>query len=204
MVKVRLIAAVTVLSLIVFAGSAVAKDRDRSDGKSGDDKAHNIVLIFNGPAVTNTHPEPDTPTFASWCSLEGPCSPSVMQPVYNASTGKLEGTIYVWTKNFVYAGDGKSLCFGEFIWFALRQGDIYTHSGSNGTCGAFIDPSLKPPTHITGAGQVVAGGGDGTIVAGTGKFANWTGTYTDRVFVELSFSGGANYYDQLFFSISKS
>ena len=50
----------------------------------------------------------------------------------------------------------------------------------------------KPPTHIVGAGQVV-GGGDGTIVGGTGKYAKWTGTYTDRVFVELNFSGGANY-----------
>jgi hypothetical protein len=55
-----------------------------------------------------------------------------------------------------------------------------------------------------GAGQVIAGGGDGTIVGGTGRFSKWTGTYTDRVFVEFSFTGGANYYDQLFFSISKS
>ena len=132
-----------------------------------------------------------------------------MFPVGNAadvrrSDGKLRGTIYVWTKNFAYAPDGKSLCFGEFIWFALKEGNIYTHSGSNGTCGAFIDPSLKAPTHLTGPGQVIAGGGDGTIVGGTGKFSSWkTGTYTDRVFVEFSFSGAANYYDQLFFSLSK-
>jgi len=199
MVKVRLIAAVTVLSLIVFVGSAVASNR------GGGDEPENIVLIFNGPAVTNTHSEPDTPTFASWCSLEGPCSPSVMQPVYDAASGKLRGTIYVWTKNFVNSADGNSLCFGEFIWFALTEGNVYAHSGGNGTCGAFLDPSLKPPTHIAGAGQVIAGGGDGIIVAGTGKFASWTtGTYTDRVFVEFNFSGGANYYDQLFFSISKS
>lgn len=201
--RVRLIAAVSVLSIIVFAGSAVADDHGDKKGNNGRNKADNIVLIFNGPSVTNTHSAPNTPTFASWCSLKGPCSPSVMQPVYDASTGKLKGTIFVWTKNFVYAADGKSLCFGEFIWFALPEGNIYTHSGSDGTCGGFIDPSLKPPTHITGAGQVIAGGGDGTIVGGTGKFSNWTGTYTDRVFVEFNFSGGANYYDQLFFSISK-
>ena len=197
--KVKLIAVTTVLSLIVFAGSAVANN----EGTKGDDDAENVVLIFNGAAVTNTHAAPNTPTFASWCSSGGPCSPSVMQPVYDASSGELRGTIYVWTKNFVYAADGKSLCFGEFIWFALAEGNIYTHSGGDGTCGAFIDPSLKAPTHITGAGQVIAGGGDGTIVGGTGRFSKWTGgTYTDRVFVEFDFSGGANYYDQLFFSIS--
>ena len=162
----------------------------------------NIVLIFNGPAVSNTHAAPSTPAFAPWCTLDGPCSPSVMQPVYDASTGVLKGTIYVWTKNFVNSADGQSICFGEFIWFALSGGDVFVHSGSNGTCGGFISPSLKPATHITGVGQVIAGGGDGTIVGGTGAYENWTGTYTDRVFVEFNFSGGANYYDQLFFSIA--
>jgi hypothetical protein len=87
------------------------------------------------------------------------------------------------------------------VWFALNDGDIYTNSGSNGTCGGAIDGSLKQPTHITGPGAVIAGGGDGTIVGGTGKFAKWTGTYTDRVFVEL---GSSNYYDQLFWSINRS
>jgi hypothetical protein len=200
MVKVRLIAAVTTLSLIVFAGSAVANG---GDAKSGDSDPNDVVLVFNGAAVANTHAAPSSPAFGAWCASAGPCAPSVMQPVYDASTGNPRGTIYVWTKSFTYAADGKSLCFGEFIWFALSDGDIYTHSGSNGTCGAFIDPSLKPPTHITGVGQVIAGGGDGTIVGGSGRFSNWTGTYTDRVFVEFDFTGGANYYDQLLFSISK-
>jgi hypothetical protein len=125
-----------------------------------------------------------------------------MQPVYDPATGDLRGTIYVWTKDFAFAPDGNSLCFGEFIWFALAEGSVYTHSGSNGTCGAFIDPSLKAPTHISGAAEI-AGGGDGTIVGGTGKYSKWTGTYTDRVFVEFSLTGGANYYDQMFFAISK-
>ncbi len=123
--------------------------------------------------------------------------------MFDASTGERRGQIYVWTKSFVTSADGNTICFGEFIWFDLPEGSVYVHSGSNGTCGGFMDPSMKPPTHITGAGQVVGGGGDGTIVGGTGKYSKWTGTYTDRVFVELSFTGAANYYDQLFFSIHR-
>ncbi|MEO6351183.1 MAG: hypothetical protein ABIP53_11085 [Candidatus Limnocylindrales bacterium] len=194
----RLVVLVAVLLMLtVFSGSAIASSINGNNGR-------NIVLIFNGPSVANSHAAPNTPTFASWCNLNGPCSPSVMQPVYDASTGQLKGSIYVWTKNFVYSADGQSLCFGEYIWFALADGDVYTHSGSNGTCGGFIDPALKPVTHITGFGKVVAGGGDGTIVDGSGRFKKWTGTYTDRVFVEFNFSQpGANYYDELFFSISR-
>jgi hypothetical protein len=188
---------VALLSLaVVVTGSAVAWS------KAGD-KTDNVLLIYNGPSTANTHAAPDTPAFDAWCDVDGPCAPSVMLPVYDASKGQPRGTIYVWTKNFVSSTDGSSLCFGEFIWFALTEGDVYTHSGSDGTCGGFIDPSLKAATHISGAGQVVGGGGDGTIVGGTGRFAQWTGTYTDRVFVELNFSGGANYYDQLFFSINR-
>jgi hypothetical protein len=193
--KVRLIGIVAALSVVgVIASGAVASS-------SGAPPQH-IVLIYNGPSIANTHSVPDTPAFASWCSLNGPCGPSVRLPVADAATGAAEGTIYVWTKHFVSSTDGKTTCFGEFIWFALPHGSVYTDSGSNGTCGASIDPSLKPPTHITGAGVVAAGGGDGTIVGGGGSYANWTGTYTDRTFVEESTSGGANYYDQLFFRIN--
>jgi hypothetical protein len=39
--------------------------------------------------------------------------------------------------------------------------------------------------------------------AGRASSESGPGTYTDRVFVEFSFTGGANYYDQLFFAISK-
>jgi hypothetical protein len=57
-----------------------------------------------------------------------------------------------------------------------------------------------------GATVVIAGGGDGSIVGGTRKYANWVGTYTDRVFVGFgaptSGVGGIIYYDQLWFSIS--
>jgi hypothetical protein len=74
-------------------------------------------------------------------------------PAVDASTGELEGQLYVWTKNFVSSTDGKTTCFGEFIWFALPDGNIYTNSGNNGTCGAFMDPSIKAPSDITGAGH---------------------------------------------------
>jgi hypothetical protein len=194
--KVRLICAVAVLALLaVLAGSWVG----HSNGANNVDQ--NVELVYNGPSIANTHAAPTTPDFTSWCSLNGPCFPSVMLPVSDATTGQPRGTIYVWTKNFVSSADGKSICFGEFIWYALNEGDIYTSSGSNGTCGGNIDPALKAPTHIAGPGVVIAGGGDGTIVGGgTGRFSKWTGTYTDRVFVEIG--GGGNYYDQLWFSLN--
>jgi hypothetical protein len=192
-VKVGLICTVVFL---LIAGTAGYAARTGSSGNS----TPNIVLIYNGPSIPNTHSAPATPAFTSWCATDGPCSPSVDLPVYDASTGQLEGNIYVWTKNFAFSSDGKSECFGEFVWFVLKGGDLYTHSGSNGTCGGVIDGSLKQPTHIAGPGAVIAGGGDGRIVGGTGRFANWTGTYTDRVFVEL---GASNYYDQLFWSINR-
>lgn len=197
MLRTRLVSALAALLLVaVIAGYSVASG-------SGARTHENTVLVYNGPSIPNTHAAPDTPAFASWCSSDGPCSPSVTMPAIDASTGELRGQIYVWTKNFVSSADGNTICFGEFIWFDLREGSVFVHSGNNGTCGGFMDPSLKPPTHIAGAGQVVGGGGDGIIVGGTGKYARWIGTYTDRVFVELNFSGGANYYDQLFFSIHR-
>jgi hypothetical protein len=195
-VKIKLAAGIAALSLVVFAGAAVAHALVAAD----ENTSAKIVLHFTGHAVANTNAPPSTSTFGEWCGTD--CVPSVMQPVYDPATGELRGKIYVWTKDFVFAPDGNSLCFGEFIWFALSEGSLYTHSGSNGTCGAFIHPSLKAPTHISGALEI-AGGGDGVIVGGTGKFGKWTGTYTDRVFVEFSVTGGANYYDQLFFAISK-
>lgn len=196
--KARLIVVVAAFSLVaVIAGFSVAA----SSGAGGPE---NVVLVYNGPSIANTRPAPTIPAFTAWCSANGPCSPSVTMPAVDAATGELRGQIYVWTKNFVSSADGKSLCFGEFVWFALAEGSVYVHSGNNGTCGGFMDPAIKPATHISGAGQVVGGGGDGTIVGGTGKYAKWTGTYTDRVFVEINFSGGANYYDQLFWSIQKS
>jgi hypothetical protein len=166
----------------------------------GDDNSNNnIQLIFNGYSVPNTHAQPATQAFAEWCN--GSCAPSVQLPVYDPSTGRLKGNIYVWTTPFVPAPDFKSFCFNEFIMFELKEGTVYTKSNPNGVCGATIDPSLKPATHVVG-GAVVAGGGDGVIVGGTRKYQNATGSYTDRVFVELGAPDAPYYYDQLWFSIS--
>lgn len=193
---VRAIALMAIVTVLAVVGGVVAG----SGASAG--KGDNVVLVYKGPAITNTHAAPETEAFTAWCNSA--CTPSVALPVYDVENGVQRGTVYVWTTPFAYSADGNSLCFGEFIWYALNDGNIYTSSGHNGTCGAFIDRSLKAPTHLTGFGKETAGGGDGTIVpGGTGRYKGWTGTYTDRTFVELSFSGGTNYYDQLFFSISR-
>jgi hypothetical protein len=165
---------------------------------------NNIQLLYNGLAAPNLAPQPSTQAFIDWCA--GVCFPTTQQTVSDPRSGQDKGTIYVWGKNFAF-GAGGSLCFSEFIVFALDQGEVHVASGVNGTCGAPIDPTLKPPIHQdSGALVVIAGGGDGSIVGGTGKYANWTGTYTDRVFVGFgaptSGVGGIVYYDQLWFSIS--
>src|SRR3954465_3704745 len=176
---IRLAAVGAVVLVLAVVGGIVAGSGDSAA------KSDNVVLVYNGPSIANTHAAPQTAAFTTWCASD--CVPSVALPVYDAVNGAARGTIYVWTSPFSYSSDGNSLCFGEFIWYALNDGNVYTDSGHNGTCGAFIDPSLKPPTHITGFGKEIAGGGDGTIDAGgTGKYKDWTGTYTDRTFVEFN------------------
>ena len=165
---------------------------------------NDIQLVYNGLAAPNLAAPPATQAFATWCA--GMCFPTVNLPVRDPRNGQVQGSIYVWGKNFQY-GAGGSLCFSEFIVFALDQGDVHVASGDQGTCGAPIDPLLKPPLHQDkGAQVVIGGGGDGSILGGTGKFTRWTGTYTDRVFVGFgapaSGVGGIVYYDQLWFSIS--
>lgn len=194
--KARWLSALGALAVIaVIAGVLVASG-------SGARSPSDIVLLYNGPSIPNTHAAPDLAAFTSWCNAE--CAPSVALPAIDAASGENLGTLYVWTKNFVTSADGQTLCFGEFTWAALRSGDVYMHSGSNGTCGGFMDVQVKPPNHVpAAAGQVVGGGGDGILVGGTGKYAKATGTYTDRVFVELNFAGGPNWYDQLFWSIQR-
>jgi hypothetical protein len=165
---------------------------------------NNIQLLSNGVVVPNGAAPPATAAFTAWCA--GICFPTTQMPVVDPGNGQPKGMIYVWGKNFQF-GAGGSLCFSEFITFALEQGEIHVASGDRGTCGAPIDPLLKPPLHQDkGALVVIAGGGDGNIVGGTGRYANWTGTFTDRVFVGFgaptSGVGGIIYYDQLWFSIS--
>jgi hypothetical protein len=163
-----------------------------------------IQLVVNGLAVSNVAAAPSTAAFTSWCA--GVCFPTTHQVVHDPGNGQAKGAIYVWGKNFQF-GAGGTLCFSEFIVFALDQGDIHVASGDRGTCGAQMDPALKPPLHADkGALVVIAGGGDGTVVGGTGKYMNWSGTYTDRVFVGFGLPtsgvGGIVYYDQLWFGIS--
>jgi hypothetical protein len=184
------IAASTFVVTLAFASAAGA--------------TNNINLVFNGLAVPNLSAPPATEAFTDWCG--GVCFPTTHQPVYDPATRQKKGTISVWGKNFAF-GAGGSLCFSEFIVFGLAQGEVHVASGTNGTCGAPIDAALKPPLYQDlGTLVVIAGGGDGTIVGGTGKYADWTGTYTDRVFVGFgaptSGVGGIVYYDQLWFSIS--
>lgn len=186
----QLISGAACATAVVFCGAAGA--------------TNSIQLVFNGLAAANSAAPPNTAAFTSWCN--GVCFPTTNQPVYDPANGQLKGAIYVWGKNFQFAVGG-SLCFSEFIVFALDQGEVHVASGDRGTCGAPMDPVLKPPLHADkGAAVVIAGGGDGVIVGGTRKYKNWTGTYTDRVFVGFGLStsgvGGIVYYDQLWFSIS--
>ncbi|HTW11800.1 MAG TPA: hypothetical protein VME01_03575 [Solirubrobacteraceae bacterium] len=190
--KFRLTAVAAILAIAaVMAVDAVSG--------SGANTPPHIVLVYNGPAITNTHSAPNTPAFSSWC--DSICVPTVTMPAIDAVTGRIEGTIYVWSKGESLSGPLK---FGEFAWFRFYNGSVYADSGSGGTVGAVMPLSVITPTHITGSGEVAAGGGDGTIVGGTGRYAHWNGTYADRVFVELNLSGGANYYNQLFWSINPS
>jgi len=183
-------AAAVFAAFAAFAGTASA--------------TQNIQLLVNGLANPNMAAPPDTVAFTSWC--EGVCFPTTQQVVNDPGNGQPKGSIRVWGKNFQF-GAGGSLCFSEFIVFALDQGEVHVASGDRGTCGAPIDPTLKPPLHADkGALVVIGGGGDGVIVGGTRKYRKWTGTYTDRVFVGFgapeSGVGGIIYYDQLWFSIS--
>lgn len=164
-----------------------------------------INLVFNGLPAANVQAVPATSVFAQWC--ESVCFPTTQFPVHDAATGQLRGQAQVWGKNFQVESDG-SLCFSEFIAFSLADGELHILSGPRGTCGAPISAKLKPPLYPErGALVVIAGGGDGDIVGGSGRYLNWTGTFTDRVFVGFGLPdsgvGGIVYYDQLWFSISR-
>jgi len=164
---------------------------------------NSINLIYDGLAAANLRAMPTgVAAFDAWC--DNRCSPTVQQPVYDMSTGQQKGTIYVWAIFPLNPGPGiaSSFCFSEFFVVALAEGDLHAHSGPNGTCGATMDPIIKPPKH--GAAVVIAGGGDGEITGGTRKYRNWTGTFTDRVFVGFGEGGvgGIIYYDSLMFSFT--
>ncbi|ODU09789.1 MAG: hypothetical protein ABS84_06755 [Rubrivivax sp. SCN 71-131] len=182
--------AAALVALAAWAGPAAA--------------TQNLQFIADGVPAANAATPPATSAFDAWCS--GRCFPTTQFPVYDPGNGQPKGTAYVWGRDFAF-GAGGSLCFSEFIVFALAQGELHVASGANGTCGAPIDPVLKAPRYPElGATVVVAGGGDGVIAGGTGKYTSWTGTFSDRVFVGFGEPtagvGGIVYYDQLWFSIS--
>jgi hypothetical protein len=188
--SIRALAAAAFASTLAAAAPAIA--------------GQNLQFIADGVPAANTAAPPATAAFADWCA--GRCFPTTQFPVYDAGNGQPKGMARVWGRDFVF-GAGGSLCFSEFITFSLAQGELYVASGLNGTCGAPIDPALKPPRSAElGATVVIAGGGDGAIVGGTGSYAGWSGTFSDRVFVGFgaptSGVGGIVYYDQLWFSIN--
>ena len=166
--------------------------------------APSVNLVFDGIPSANVSAPPATAAFASWCG--GSCFPTTQFPVHDVDTGALRGTAAVWGKAFSY-GTGGSLCFSEFIAFALNDGELHVVSGDKGTCGAPIDPALKPPLHANlNTQMVIASSGDGVIAGGTQRFKGWSGRYTDRVFVGFgaptSGVGGIVYYDQLWFKVT--
>lgn len=173
-----------------------------------------LSLVYSGVVSANTRPAPSTPEFASWCMASGApvCAPTTQFPVFDTHTGQPKGTAYIWGAFPFNAGSGAfagSICFSEYMVFDLNDGEIHLSTAKNGTCGAFMDPALKPPKYASlGATAVIAGGGDGVIAAGTGRYAKWRGSFTDRVFVGFgppsAGVGGIVYYDQLIFGITPS
>jgi hypothetical protein len=186
----KALVAAALAALVTWSGPAAATQK--------------LQFVANGIPAANARAQPMTSAFEVWCS--GRCFPTTQFPVYEPGNGQPKGTAHVWGRDFAF-GAGGSLCFSEFIVFALAQGELHIASGVNGTCGAPIDPVLKAPLYPElGAVVVIAGGGDGVIAGGTGKYSSWTGTFSDRVFVGFgaptSGVGGIVYYDQLWFSIS--
>ena len=83
----------------------------------------------------------------------------------------------------------------RFIWFAVRRSKTLPEGGNVAT-GALA--ALQDKLRAS-----LAFGRAGGLLGGTGRFAQWTGTYTDRGFFELG-AGGSVYYDQLFWSVNRS
>ena len=185
----KTLATAALSSLVGWAGPVIA--------------TQNLQLVADGVPQANSKVPPATSAFNDWCS--GRCFPTTQFPVFDPGNGQPKGMAYVWGRDFAF-GAGGSLCFSEFIVIGLAQGELHIASGDNGTCGAPIDPTLKAPKYPElGATVVIAGGGDGVIAGGTDKYANWKGTFSDRVFVGFGAPtagvGGIVYYDQLWFTI---
>ena len=200
MKQFRSLAACAVLALTSAFSTLAAAD------------TNGISVVFSGVVAANSRPAPTSAAFNNWCAASGAavCLPTTQFPVFDTQSGKQKGMAYIWGAFPFNGGTGNfagSICFSEFMVFVLDEGEIYLNTAKNGTCGAFMDPTLKPPLYQNlGATAVIAGGGDGVIVGGTGKYKHWKGSFTDRVFVGFgaptSGVGGIVYYDQLIFGIT--
>lgn len=193
----------TVFTRARVATSAAALGLLMATGVAG--AGESVNLLFSGIPAANGTPPPTSQIFKDWCGEV--CFPTTRFPVHDPMTGQFRGHAAVWGRSFQF-GAGGSLCFSEYIAFTLLDGEVHIRSGPAGTCGAPMDPALKPPRHADlGATVVIAGGGDGQIVAGTGRYETWTGTFSDRVFVGFgppsAGVGGIVYYDQLWFILTR-
>jgi hypothetical protein len=190
MVKKVLISLITVpLMLLVFTTSYAGLGF----------RLPNIELFYNGNAQPNTFNGKLPQVFNTYCA--GVCVPTTQIEVTDPPTGIPVGMIYVWAKNFTSNSAGTTLCFTEFIKFDLPLGSIYVQANPNGTCGAYLDPTLAiPPISLPDLSEI-AGGGRGNIVYTTGIYSGWqNGTYLDRVVVYESGTTIA-YYDGLYFTL---
>lgn len=159
----------------------------------------NMQLYFNGaPEANSGTPIPPIKAFTDWCGAS--CFPTTVFPVVNPVTGGKVGTARIWGKDMKTSVDGNTICFTEFMEYKLDQGIIYVLGRDSGTCGAYMDSNLAPPMMVPGA-EELAGGGDGKIVGGTGKYSKISGTFNDRVYVEFMNRQTIVYYDALFINL---
>lgn len=168
-------------------------------GNSWGSSKDNIQLYFNGaPEANSGLNPPEIEVFTDWCGTS--CFPTTEFPLIDQTRESTVGKARVWGKDMAFSSDGQTLCFTEFIEYQLKKGSIYTLGRTGGTCGTYMDPTLVPPINVPGA-EMLAGGGDGNIVGGTGKYKGLKGTYNDRVFVEFMNRSSIVYYDALFFNL---
>jgi hypothetical protein len=163
--------------------------------------ANDIVLLSNGGGSENNYDGPFPEALDEFCEAQVACYPTVQLTLEDARTGVPKGTLYAWGGDTVTGSDG-SFCFQEFVLWDLKPGEIYTKTlAAGGACGNTV--AAVEATGDPGNG-VIAGGGKGEIVGGTGAFAHWSGTYVTRVFVETDIDGKFVYYDYLFAKLSGS
>jgi hypothetical protein len=165
------------------------------------------IILAEGFALPNTYPVSDIPadingfSFTDWCNDvpqgQPTCIPTVELELVDAKKGTVLGSVYAWGKEFSGSADGVSLVFKEFLLIDLKGGQIFTLSVDGGhPGGAFADPTVIVPKE---GDQVLCGGAEGTVLGGTGVYANASGGTSIRLKVELDFATGLFvYYDELF------